>query len=238
MTQPIGDRFDPEPEPARVVRATVEIAAPPEAVFRALSDPRELAAWLGGEDPRTDPRVEPLHEAHDDPPDDPPDDPRDDRHHAPTSRPPSERDYIPPGMSWFAHVVAPDGTAGTVSGEYLSVAPPASLTTTWAASWNRFVQERVRFDLVPIDVGGVAGTRVTVTHTHAELRVHATTSTVARASDRVGDDAWPSLLARLAAYVATRAALAQWGAAPDGDRTHWFDALHRRVVAIHQGDSA
>ncbi|HEV7765619.1 MAG TPA: SRPBCC family protein, partial [Thermoanaerobaculia bacterium] len=33
-----------------VVRAVVEIAATPEDVFAALTDPRELAAWLGGVD--------------------------------------------------------------------------------------------------------------------------------------------------------------------------------------------
>jgi uncharacterized protein YndB with AHSA1/START domain len=32
------------------VHATVEIAAPPERVFRALTDPRELAAWWGSDD--------------------------------------------------------------------------------------------------------------------------------------------------------------------------------------------
>jgi uncharacterized protein YndB with AHSA1/START domain len=33
-----------------VVRAAIEIAARPEDVFDALTDPRELAAWLGGVD--------------------------------------------------------------------------------------------------------------------------------------------------------------------------------------------
>ena len=34
----------------RVVRATIDIAARPEDVFEALTNPRELAAWLGGID--------------------------------------------------------------------------------------------------------------------------------------------------------------------------------------------
>jgi uncharacterized protein YndB with AHSA1/START domain len=34
----------------RIVSATIEIAASPEDVFRALTEPRELAAWLGGSD--------------------------------------------------------------------------------------------------------------------------------------------------------------------------------------------
>jgi uncharacterized protein YndB with AHSA1/START domain len=33
-----------------VVHAAIEIAAPPEDVFDALTNPRELAAWLGGTD--------------------------------------------------------------------------------------------------------------------------------------------------------------------------------------------
>jgi uncharacterized protein YndB with AHSA1/START domain len=34
----------------RIVRATIDIAACPEDVFQALTDPRELATWLGGVD--------------------------------------------------------------------------------------------------------------------------------------------------------------------------------------------
>jgi uncharacterized protein YndB with AHSA1/START domain len=34
----------------RIARATIEIAASPEDVFHALTDPRELAAWLGDVD--------------------------------------------------------------------------------------------------------------------------------------------------------------------------------------------
>ncbi len=35
---------------AGLVRATVDIAAPPEAVFRALTEPGELARWWGSAD--------------------------------------------------------------------------------------------------------------------------------------------------------------------------------------------
>jgi len=34
----------------RIVRAAIDIAGSPEDVFQALTDPRELAAWLGGID--------------------------------------------------------------------------------------------------------------------------------------------------------------------------------------------
>lgn len=212
MTHSIGDRFEMEPEPARMVLASVEIAAPPDAVFRALADPRALAAWLGGADPH------------------------DDRRDAPAASPPHEMN---PGGSWLAHVLAPDGMPGTVSGEYLYVVPPRSLTTTWAASWNRFVQEEVSFQLVPIEVGGTPGTRVTVTHRRrAGMLVGHTTVGTVRGAGAIEDDIWPTWLAQLAVYVATWTALARWGTPPEGDATDRFDALHRRVVAIHQGESA
>ena len=42
--------LDRAPGADRIVRATIDIAASPEDVFHALTDPRELAAWLGGID--------------------------------------------------------------------------------------------------------------------------------------------------------------------------------------------
>jgi hypothetical protein len=51
-------------------------------------------------------------------------------------------------------------------------------------------------------------------------------------------DAWVALLARLATYVAMSSAFARWGAAAGDDFTQAFGALHRRVVDIHQGESA
>jgi uncharacterized protein YndB with AHSA1/START domain len=200
---PIGDRLDAPAEPAAVVRASVDIAAPPAAVFRALIDPRELAIWLGG---TTMPGA-----ARDEHRTDPP---------------------VPlPGAAWRAPAIAPDGTPGTVAGEYVSVAPPHWLETTWRASWNDFATERVRFELVPIDVSGVEGTRVTVTHTRAEAHLHATTATLSHAGQPVEE--WPSLLARLAAHVVTASALARWSGR-DAPAATSFDALHRAVVDLHR----
>jgi uncharacterized protein YndB with AHSA1/START domain len=206
MTHPIGDRFEHERAPSRVVRATEDIAAPPESVFRALVDPRELAAWLGGEPENIDLLGTPA--------------------------PPAS------GQSWRAIALAPDGSRGFVSGEYILVDPPRRLETTWRTSWTGVTEERVRFELLPIAVGGQPGTRITVTHTRAVLHAHATVSTVTRASTGVDDDLWPTLLAQLTAYVTTTDALARWADASGDDVAHAFDALHRRVVAIHQGDSA
>ena len=200
-----GDPIESVPEPAGIVRATIDIAAPATEVFRALVDPRELAAWLGGEPSATDPR--------------------DDDSSGPPVRP-------LPGSGWRAPAIAPDGTTGSVAGEYLSVVPPHRLESTWRASWNDFATERVRFELVPIDVGGAEGTRVTVTHTRATSHLHATRSTLSHAKG-MWETPWPSLLAQLAAHVATVSALARWGTPRAGTPADWFDALHRAVLDTH-----
>jgi uncharacterized protein YndB with AHSA1/START domain len=194
------------------VRASVDVVATPDAVFRALVEPRERAAWLGGGDPRdagdaSDGRSDEggdgsvSHQAH-------------------------------PGARWHSPAIAPDGTAGTVAGEYLHVAPPRRLDTTWRASWNDFAPEHVRFELVPIEVDGAPGTRVTVTHTRLP-RGATTTARLGLSSLHprapVTGEQWSSLLTRLAAHAAARSLAAHWtGDAPDA---HWFDALHRAVVA-------
>jgi uncharacterized protein YndB with AHSA1/START domain len=208
---PIGDPTERHRDAPDVVRASVDIAAPAADVFRALSDPRELVAWLGGDDPA--PSTPAPADATDAP-------------DAPSTRPAGAS-----GVRWDARVIAPDGTVGVVAGELGTVIPPRLLETTWRASWNDFAPERVRFELEPIEVGGVAGTRVTVTHTRAAMRWHAPSSafdaTMARA------DVWPTLLARLAAYVATATALGRWNASPRGTPADAFDALHRAVVELH-----
>ena len=201
---PIGDPIERPAEPAEVVQESIDIAAPAADVFRALADPRELGAWLGGGDP---PAAEPCSTI--------------------ATDEPSARPAAAPGTRWDARVTAPDGTVGAVTGEYGRMVPPHLLETTWRASWNDFASERVRFELVPIDVGGVAGTRVTVTHTREAMQWRAPSSAfeanVARA------ELWPTFLARLAAYVATTA-IGPWGASPHGA----FDALHRAVVELHR----
>jgi len=231
MTHSIGDVFgrEQERERPRSIQASIEIVATPDAVFRALADPRELVAWLGDMPARDASHGSPSAPAY------APADPEPGDAHSP----PAPFAYPLGGASWLAHVRAPDGTPGTVSGEFLYVVPSRSLTTTWAASWNRFAQDEVTFELTPIDVAGVTGTRVTVTHRRREqLLVREATIASARTAAEAGDDAWVALLARLAAYVATTNALARCGIASEDDFTQAFGALHRRVVAIHQGDSA
>jgi len=220
MTHPIGDRFrEPWSAPARVVHASIDIAAAPDVVFRALSDPRELVAWLGDAGAADAP-----HEGSGDDSGD-------------VSPPRAPFTYPIGGASWLAHVRAPDGTPATVSGEFLYVVPPRSLVTTWSASWNGFVQDEVTFELTPIEIAGGAGTRVTVTHRTRGQRVLREATRASASVPRITqDDIMNTLLARLAAYVTMRA-LVHPGDPSGSDIAHAFDALHRRVVAIHSGET-
>ena len=130
------------------VRTTVDIAARPETVFHAISDPLELAAWLGGNSTSAA---------------------------APVTRAWAAATVPVAGQPWRAPALGPDGAAGSVCGEYLRVDPPRVLESTWRASWDDFAPDRVRFELAPIEIGGQSGTRLTVTHTraHAHLQVTA-----------------------------------------------------------------
>lgn len=128
------------------VRTVVEIAASPDAVFTALSDERELAAWLGGEGSTTSDRY-------------------------PTFSAPS---IAIAGQPWRVAAIAPDGTRGTAEGEFLLVDRPHRLESTWRASWDGFAADRVRFELTPIRIGGAPGTRLTVTHTRAGAHARVT----------------------------------------------------------------
>jgi uncharacterized protein YndB with AHSA1/START domain len=111
------------------VQSTIEIAAPPERVFDALTDPEELAGWLG-------PNEELSHDWSVD---------------------------LRPGGSWRARTTDGDGRDGSMHGTYLVVDRPRRLELTWNDQ-SELGESRVRFDLVPADVAGVPGTRLTVTH--------------------------------------------------------------------------
>lgn len=110
----------------------VEIAASPEEVFRALTDPRELAEWWNSQDPY------------------------------------ASRDWevdARPGGGWSVRTTDADGNETTVEGVYLVVDPPRRLEYTWRAGRDGFAPTRVRYDLAPVEVDGMPGTRVSVRHT-------------------------------------------------------------------------
>ena len=143
----------------REVRAVIEIAAAPEDVFEALTNPRELAAWLGGVDEYA-----------------------------------SSNEWIAeaqPGESWQSPAIGPDGVDGTVRGEFLVVSAPRRLVSTWHASWDHYERTMVRYELEPVEVDGVAGTRVTVIHS-APVAHGQRVSQLGAARD-----SWTMMLARL-----------------------------------------
>jgi uncharacterized protein YndB with AHSA1/START domain len=198
MRSPIGSR-----QAAGVVCNTVEIAAPPPAVFHALSDPIELAAWLG------------------------------DRSGGAASH---DAGWTAPslavaGQSWRARAIGPDGAPGWVSGEYLRVDSPRCLESTWRASWDHFSPDHVRFDLTPIDIGGVVGTRLAVTHTRASARLQVTASAASTRGE------WPAILVRLAARLAATPDVRQpreW--LPPGDTFSYGDIIDLTARVRSHGD--
>jgi uncharacterized protein YndB with AHSA1/START domain len=149
MTVPIQSSNSPGS-----IRTTIDIAAAPDAVFAALSDQGELAAWLGGGDA-------------------PP---------GAGGAAPVSPSLAIPGQPWRVSATAPDGSPGSVSGELILVDPPRRLDSTWRASWDGFAPDRVSFELTPIRVGGATWTRLIVTHTRAGAHLRVTA--MASSSDR------------------------------------------------------
>ena len=148
------------------VRGVIEIAADPEDVFSALTDPRELAAWLGGVDDYSFDN--------------------------------EWNDKPTAGFVWSSPAIGPDGTTGTVRGEFLVVNAPRRLVSTWHASWDHYERSIVRYELEPVDVDGVAGTRVTV--------IHSAPVACAQRVSQLGAarDGWTLMLARLARLMNER----------------------------------
>ena len=97
---------------AEMVREVVDIAASLDEVFDALTDPRELAVWLGDETPDITDGWTPEPNA---------------------------------GSSWKSPAIAPNGVRGHVEGEYLVVARPHRIETTWRASWDDADDSRVLY---------------------------------------------------------------------------------------------
>jgi uncharacterized protein YndB with AHSA1/START domain len=152
--------------PEHTVRAVIEIAAAPEEVFEALTDPRELAAWLGGVDD---------YSAGGDWSDEP-----------------------AAGTTWRSPAVGPDGARGSVRGEFLVVDSPRRLVSTWHASWDHYGRTIVRYELEPVEVDGVDGTRVTVIHSAPAARGQRMSQLGATR------DGWTLMLARLARLMNER----------------------------------
>jgi uncharacterized protein YndB with AHSA1/START domain len=120
------------------VQSTIDIAAPPERVFDALTTPEQLGSWLGpNEELSCDWSVD-----------------------------------LRPGGSWAATTTDAAGRPGRMHGTYLVVDRPRRLELTWN-DHHELGESRVRFDLVPTEVAGEPGTRLTVTHEGIGVRAMA-----------------------------------------------------------------
>jgi uncharacterized protein YndB with AHSA1/START domain len=123
------------------VVATIDIAAPPERVFRALTNPEDLAEWWVGTESLILPGAHQWQV-----------DPR-------------------PRGQWSVTSRDALGREATIRGEYRVVDPPRLLEFSWQASWDGVLTTTVRCELEPMIVSGVAGTRLRVTHTAARSAV-------------------------------------------------------------------
>ena len=102
------------------------------------------------------------------------------------------------GTTWRSPAIGPDGAGGTVRGEFLVVDAPRRLVSTWHASWDRYERTIVRYELEPVEVEGVAGTRVTVIHTAPIARAQRVSQLGA------ARDGWTMMLVRLARLMNER----------------------------------
>jgi len=109
------------------ILAVVEIEAPPERIFQALTDPKEIVQWWGS----------------------------DDMYHVTEST-----IDLRVGGAWRSSGKGADGTAFSVSGEYVEIDPPRKLVQTWKPEWDAGHTTTIRYQLDPIP----GGTRVTVRH--------------------------------------------------------------------------
>ncbi|MEP6622768.1 MAG: SRPBCC domain-containing protein [bacterium] len=126
------------------VTTTVDIAASPERVFSALTDPQELAAWWVAPD-TLEQGVDQAWDVD-----------------------------AKPGGEWSMTSTDREGREAVVRGEYRIVDPPRELEFSWQASWDGYVTSTVRCVLAPVIVDGEPGTRLRVTHvTSSSLAAHA-----------------------------------------------------------------
>ena len=118
------------------VNVVADIAAKPEAVFRALTDPKEVVKWWGAEGIYRTARWES------------------------DLRPGGKwKSYIAsPAGGEMADPRTPEPQ--TVGGEYITIDPPRLLEFTWSPSWDGFAVTRVRYEIEAT----ATGSRLTVIH--------------------------------------------------------------------------
>jgi uncharacterized protein YndB with AHSA1/START domain len=119
-----------------LIKVVADIAAKPEAVFRALTDPKELAQWWGMDGVYRTERWEV------------------------DLRPGGKwvsHIASPAGAKPMTDRDAPEQE---VRGEYITIDPPRLLEYTWSPSWDNFKVTKVRCEIEPTPTGS----RLTLIH--------------------------------------------------------------------------
>ena len=122
-----------------VIVSEVHIAAPPERVFQALVDPKQVVKWWGGQGAGQSFRC--THFQCD----------------------------LRPGGKWRSAGIDGHGNPFEVVGEYLEIDPPRLLVHTWTASWTGEVETTVRWELEPTSHGTLVRHRHSGLAAHPEV---------------------------------------------------------------------
>lgn len=101
----------------------IHIAAPPEEVFQALTDPALVVQWWGGQGAGQSFRC---------------------THYEADLR---------PGGKWRSTGIDGQGGSFEVAGTYVEIDPPRLLMQTWVASWTAAVETTVRWELQATSAG-------------------------------------------------------------------------------------
>lgn len=97
----------------------IQIAAPPERVFQALTDPKQVVRWWGGQGGGASYRCTEFSAD------------------------------LRVGGKWRCAGTRDAGDRFEIAGEFLKVDPPRCLEQTWVASWTGEVKTVVRWELEP-----------------------------------------------------------------------------------------
>jgi uncharacterized protein YndB with AHSA1/START domain len=117
------------------INVVADIAAPPDVVFRALTDPKQLAQWWGAPGMYETERWEV------------------------DLRPGGK--WVSHIKGKEGDAMGPrDGAEQLVRGEYITVDPPRLLEYTWSPSWDGFAVTTVRCEIEPTPTGS----RLTLVH--------------------------------------------------------------------------
>jgi uncharacterized protein YndB with AHSA1/START domain len=117
----------------------IQIAAPPDRVFHALTDPQQVVRWWGGKGAGA------------------------------TFRCTEFAADLRVGGRWQSAGVTSEGGRFEIVGEYLEIDPPHRLAQTWVSSWTGDIETTVRWELEATSQGTLLRIRHSALAAHPEL---------------------------------------------------------------------